>query len=95
MRFRFEKEAASKKTPRAAGLGPASHKKTTSKAGNACIDLGMYGKTPGEKTKYSARPSPSFSAASCPGQTMNGNDGRPYDSVADKNGTYHWKLQKS
>jgi hypothetical protein len=45
--------------------------------------------------KYRERRSPAFPAQACRGQTMLGNDGMRYQSVADKNGRFAWKQSKS
>jgi len=42
--------------------------------------------------KYTKRPSPPYHAGDCAGETMKGNDGKLYKSVADKRGVYTWKL---
>ncbi len=42
--------------------------------------------------KYQERNSPSYSAQDCPGEILRGNDGQMYESRANKNGVYAWKL---
>lgn len=42
--------------------------------------------------KYRERPSPAFPAQECAGTIKQGNNGALYESVADKNGRYSWKL---
>jgi hypothetical protein len=42
--------------------------------------------------KYKKRPSPPFPANQCCGEKMLGNDGKMYESRADKNGTCKWIL---
>lgn len=44
--------------------------------------------------KYLERPSPPFPANQCCGEKMQGNDGRMYESRADKNGTCKWYVLK-
>jgi hypothetical protein len=44
--------------------------------------------------KYRERPSPPFPANQCCGEKMKGNDGRMYESRADKNGTCKWYVLK-
>lgn len=41
--------------------------------------------------KYQERPSPPYSAQDCPGEIMNGNDGKLYQSKANVHGVYSWK----
>lgn len=43
--------------------------------------------------KYRERPGPPYAAQDCPGQSKMGNDGRLYESRANKNGVYAWKLE--
>ena len=42
--------------------------------------------------KYRERPGPPYPAQDCKGQFKMGNDGRLYESRANKNGVYAWKL---
>jgi hypothetical protein len=51
----------------------------------------MVGCTRVTHKRYASRPSPPFHAGDCTGQTMKGNDGANYVSVADKRGVYTWK----
>lgn len=44
--------------------------------------------------KYTERKSPAFPANQCCGMKMLGNDGRMYESRADKNGTCKWYIAK-
>lgn len=44
--------------------------------------------------KYTTRKSPAYPANGCQGEIMEGNDGKMYASVANKNGVYRWKLHK-
>lgn len=45
--------------------------------------------------KYTSRPSPPYSATSCPGKTLQGNDGFMYKSTMNKAGIYQWKKKGS
>jgi hypothetical protein len=42
--------------------------------------------------KYTTRPSPPFPANSCQNMTKMGNDGKMYESIANRNNVYQWKL---
>lgn len=44
---------------------------------------------------YTERPSPPYPANTCCGSVKKGNDGRMYQSVADKNGVCRWILKAS
>jgi hypothetical protein len=44
--------------------------------------------------KYKGRPSPPYSAQSCKGRTLKGNNGKMYVSRPDKRGIHKWVLQK-
>ena len=48
-------------------------------------------------SKYINRKSPAYSANDpwCQGKMLRGNDHMLYESVADKNGIYRWKLSKN
>ena len=45
--------------------------------------------------KYMDRPSPPYPANKCKGLVMKGNDGKLYESVADKNSLHRWKLSNT
>ncbi len=45
--------------------------------------------------KYRERPSPPYSAADCCGMTLEGNDGKLYNSVANARGICQWKPVKN
>ena len=48
-----------------------------------------------ETKKYTSRKSPPFPANECKGTEKEGNDGKMYKSVGNKNGVHRWVLKES